>query len=79
MEEDQGRTLESKTYAEERKNKMESVNEHDWEHFRCTSCGFEVWRLSGTYDMPVCVECRWWDERDPSGKLRQERAAKLGK
>jgi rubredoxin len=39
-----------------------------YETFFCSSCGWRVTRLKGSFDMPVCAECRWWDEVDPAHK-----------
>lgn len=54
----------------------EEGNDH-WETFVCTSCGWRVSRLKGSFDMPVCAKCRWLDEVDPSGKLRLARERKM--
>jgi hypothetical protein len=48
-----------------------------WETFFCTSCGWRCTRLKGSFDFPICAECRMWDELDPSGKLKHERMSKL--
>ena len=44
-----------------------------WETFVCTSCGDETSRLRGSFDFPVCCECRIYDEIDPTGTLKRER------
>jgi hypothetical protein len=53
--------------------KIDVPSDDHWEVFTCTSCGWEVTRLKGSFDAPVCAECRWYTEADPTGKLRRER------
>jgi hypothetical protein len=31
--------------------------------FTCTGCGFRVYQAVADFDFPVCVTCRWFDER----------------
>ena len=50
--------------------------EEDYEIFFCTSCGWKVTRIKGDFDLPICAECRMWDEIDPSGRLKEERMKK---
>lgn len=31
--------------------------------FTCTGCGYTVYQAVADFDFPVCVTCRWFDER----------------
>jgi hypothetical protein len=53
------------------------MSDDDYETFVCTSCGIPTTRLKGSFDFPICAECRVFDEIDPTGNLKRTRQGQV--